>query len=65
VIRVNGAPAEFEAGTTVAELVRAVDAPDRGVAVAIDGEVVPRAAWDETALAADARVEIVQAVQGG
>ena len=37
----------------------------RGVAVAIDGEVVPRGRWDDVALADGARVEVVQAVQGG
>ena len=64
-IHVNGSPADVAPGTTVAELVRALDAPDRGVAVAIDGEVVPRGAWDDTAVADEARVEVVKAVQGG
>ena len=36
-----------------------------GVAVAIDGEVVPRAAWPERELAEGARIEILTAVQGG
>ena len=37
----------------------------RGVAVAVDGEVVPRAAWQTFALDADARVEVLTAMQGG
>jgi sulfur carrier protein len=37
----------------------------RGVAVALDGEVVPRGRWDEVALEDGQRVEVVQAVQGG
>ena len=41
------------------------DTPRRGVAVAVDGSVVPRAEVAETALAEGARVEIVSAVQGG
>ncbi len=64
-ICVNGAPSATAPGTTIAELLRALDAPSRGVAVAVDGEVVPRGAWEETRLAGDARVEVVQAVQGG
>jgi sulfur carrier protein len=65
VISVNGDPSEVAPGTTVTELLRVLDAPDRGVAVAIDGEVVPRGSWDETALADEAKVEVVMAVQGG
>jgi sulfur carrier protein len=41
-------------------------APDaRGVAVAINGTVVPRAAWSSTRLSAGDQVEIVRARQGG
>ena len=42
---------------------RRVDA--RGVAVAVDGGVVPRARWGTFALPADARVEVLTAMQGG
>ena len=37
----------------------------RGMAVAVDAEVVPRSAWSTTEVADGARVEIVTAVQGG
>lgn len=37
----------------------------RGVAVAVDGEVVPRAEWGTRALADGARVEVLTAMQGG
>lgn len=39
--------------------------PPRGVAVALDGTVVPRARYGDTALHEGARVEVVTAVQGG
>jgi sulfur carrier protein len=40
--------------------------PDgRGVAVAVEGSVVPRGAWSSTLLGPGARVEVVVAVQGG
>lgn len=64
-ILVNGDPSAVAPGTTVSELLRTLAAPDRGVAVAIDGEVVPRGQWPATALADDVRVEVVMAVQGG
>jgi sulfur carrier protein len=67
VICLNGQESDLPAGETVAgALVRlglSVDA--RGVAVAVDGEVVPRMAWGTFALAADARVEVLTAMQGG
>lgn len=64
-IHVNGEPSAVAPGTTVLELLHAIQAPERGVAVAVDGEVVPRGAWPQTALADEARVEVVTAVQGG
>lgn len=64
-IEVNGEPRELTDGTTVGELLDTLVEDRRGVAVAVDGEVVPRSTWDETDLHADARVEVVGAVQGG
>ena len=63
----NGERRELEDGATVRAVVRAAGAPDegRGVAVALDGEVVPRGRWDEVALRDGQRVEVVRAVQGG
>ena len=64
-ILVNGEDSAVAPGTTVSELLTALDAPDRGVAVALDGEVVRRGAWPETAIPDGTRVEVVVAVQGG
>ena len=63
----NGEPAELTDGATAADAVAASGAPSpfRGVAVAVDGEVVPRGAWDATELQEGAQVEVLQAVQGG
>jgi sulfur carrier protein len=67
VIEVNGTPSEVAAGTTVADLLTTLDVPAgaRGIAVAVDAEVVPRAEWPAFALTDGARVEILTAVQGG
>lgn len=37
----------------------------QGVAAAVNGDVVRRAAWESTRLAAGDQVEVVTAVQGG
>jgi sulfur carrier protein len=66
-IVLNGAPSDVLAGESVADvLVRldlSVQAP--GVAVAVDGEVVPRAQWGSFALRDGARIEVLTAMQGG
>ncbi len=66
-IVVNGEPRELTPGTSLAGVLEALGvAPSRrGVAVAVDGEVVPRGAWDATPLAEGARIEVVHAIQGG
>ncbi|HEV3034279.1 MAG TPA: sulfur carrier protein ThiS [Solirubrobacteraceae bacterium] len=66
-IVLNGQDSELRAGETVAAaLVRlGLDVDARGVAVAVDGEVVPRAQWGSFALAQDARIEVLTAMQGG
>jgi sulfur carrier protein len=66
-ISLNGQASEVRAGETVAALLRGLGVSDdaRGVAVAVDGEVVPRAVWDSFVLSPDARVEVLTAMQGG
>jgi sulfur carrier protein len=66
VIFVNGEPRE-RAGATIAELLAelGVEARARGVAVAIDGEVVPRAEWPARRINEGERVEALSAMQGG
>jgi sulfur carrier protein len=63
----HGEPHALPDGATVDDAVAASGAHEsrRGVAVAIDGEVVPRGQWDATALQEGQRVEVLQAVQGG
>jgi sulfur carrier protein len=63
-VTVNGSQESLEAAT-VAELVKARALNVAGVAVALNGRVVPRAAWPTTLLAEGDVVEIVRAMQGG
>jgi sulfur carrier protein len=64
VIVLNGKPAAGD-GATIAQLLERLDVPDRGVAVAVDAEVVPRGQWATFVVPQDAHVEVVTAVQGG
>ena len=63
----NGERAVLDDGATVAAAVASLDLPasGRGVAVAVDAEVVPRGEWAQTELHEGARVEILRAIQGG
>lgn len=63
----NGHEADVAVGATVRSVLSALDVPDdaRGVAVAVDAEVVPRGAWADRQLDEGARVEVLHAVQGG
>ncbi len=66
-IVLNGRTSEVCPGETLAQVLHRLGvSPDaRGVAVAVDGEVVPRACWEVFMLAQDARVEVLTAMQGG
>lgn len=64
-ILVNDVPRPTERGETVAELLAGLAVPRRGVAVAVNGEVVRRAEWPAHRLLDGDRVEVLTAVQGG
>jgi sulfur carrier protein len=65
-IRVNGESEPLAAATLQALLAeRAVDTEQKGIAVALNGAVVPRAAWPQTLLRPGDTIEIVRARQGG
>jgi sulfur carrier protein len=65
-IRINGVE-ELLSVATLAGLLdeKAVDTGQRGIAVALNGTVVPRAAWPQTPLRPGDSIEIVRARQGG
>ena len=66
-VLVNGEPRQLAERTTVAQLLESLAGvrEGRGMAVALDGEVVPRGRWNATEVPDGASVEIVVAVQGG
>ena len=65
-VLLNGERTEVSDGATLREvLARLGIEPQRGVAVAVGGEVVPRGEWGARTLEEGARVEVVSAIQGG
>ena len=64
---VNGDGMVVPEGATVRSVVEMVtDKPDaKGIAVAVNAEVVHRGAWDDTPLSEDDRVEVLSAIGGG
>ena len=64
---VNGAERDVASGTTVAGLIAELghDPAGRGVAAALNGQVVPRAEWPTTTVGDGDRVEILTAIGGG
>ena len=64
-ITLNGSCHEIADGTTMDQLVVVFSLPERGGAMAMNSEVVPRSVWASTRVLPDARVEVVTAFQGG
>jgi sulfur carrier protein len=66
-VELNGTARALPDQATVASVLELLDvAPGaRGVAVAVDGEVVSRSAWSRTPLRDGCRIEVVAAIQGG
>ena len=69
-IELNGEPTEVDEAATITEVIGLVAGgrvPEdrRGVAVALDGEVVPRSSWGSTRVTPGCAVEVVAAIQGG
>ena len=65
-VELNGEPTALPDGATVAAAIEASGAAARrGMAVAVDGEVVPRSEWDATRLHEGEKIEVLAAIQGG
>ena len=66
-VLVNGDTVEVAVKATVAEAVGTIPRLPKGagVAVAVNGEVVPRGEWDSTPLREDDRIEVLSAIGGG
>lgn len=64
-VTVNGEATELVGGLTLAGLLAQLRLAERRLAVELNGAIVPRSAWGDTAVADGDRLEIVQAIGGG
>ena len=64
-ITVNGEQRNLPTDTTVAQLLSLLELPNKGLAVAVNMDVVPRSQHEEFVIPSDARVEVIRAVGGG
>lgn len=64
-LTVNGKPFTALDPPSVEALVQRLTEARRGVAVAVNGTVVPRSAWADVPLAEGDTVEVLTAAQGG
>ena len=63
-IYVNNKPINTEA-TDLGMLAQELSLPEKGVAVAVEGKMVPRAQWEQTLLSEGNQIVIIKAVCGG
>jgi sulfur carrier protein len=64
-VRINGREVDIIPGSPLGAVVETVTTATKGVAVAVNDEIVPRAAWSHHEIADGDRIEIVTAKQGG
>ena len=66
-VTINGEPRELDEGAKVDAAIEAAGHTGGtfGIAIALNGEVVPRSEWPEASLTDGDRVEVLVAAQGG
>lgn len=64
-IIVNNKAMEMAEGSTLSTLAEALRLPEKGVAVAVNNQMIPREEWSATSLQAGAQVVVIKAACGG
>lgn len=64
-ITVNGEDHALSDGLTMRQLLTQLNMPEKGIAVAVDGTVLPKSRWDVVTVEKGWTIEILTAVQGG
>jgi sulfur carrier protein len=64
-ILLNGSSERFDHSPSILVLVASLARSPKGIAVAVNGEIVPRSLWGATMIVDDDHVEIVTAAAGG
>lgn len=62
---INGKTTLISPNTTLIDLVRIIDLPPIGVAIAVNSEIITKSKWNSTLLLVDQQVEIVSIAAGG
>jgi sulfur carrier protein len=64
-ITINGEQHHLPDGLTMRQLLGTLSMPEKGIAVAVDGTVLPKSRWDVTIVEKGWAIEVLTAVQGG
>jgi sulfur carrier protein len=64
-VQLNGQPHRLDTEQTLGQLVDWLELRRDGIAVAVNGDVIPRSSYDDKLLQSGDRIEIIQAVGGG
>ena len=64
-ITVNGEDHVLPGDLTMRQLLEHLSGPEKGIAGAVDGTVLPKSRWDLTTVEKGSKIEILTAVQGG
>ena len=64
-IKVNNQPKEIPENSSVASLLQTLEQPEKGIAVAINQQIITKTDWDTKAVTNGDDILIIQATQGG
>ncbi len=64
-VKINNTPCQLPEGTTVNDLAKERSLPEKGVALAVNNQMVPRAEWNERVIAEGDDIVILKAFCGG
>jgi len=65
-IYLNNTPQEIQASSTITNVLGSLNIPaQKGVAIAVNNNVIPRAEWEAHILMAEDKVTLIKATQGG
>ena len=62
---VNNKEVEISDQATINALISEMNMPDKGIAIAINNEVIPKGNWSEFKLEKEMRITLIKATQGG
>lgn len=65
IIKVNNKEMELSSQASFQQLAETLQLPDKGVAVAVNNQMIPRTKWSETILQENDQVVVIKAACGG